>query len=633
MAYLALYRRFRPSTLDEVVRQEHIVTVLKNQIETGRIGHAYLFCGPRGTGKTSIAKIFAAAINCEHPVNGSPCGKCAACRALAEPSNLDISEIDAASNNGVDEMRDLREKVQYPPVAGKYKVYIVDEVHMLSTGAFNALLKTLEEPPAHAVFILATTEAQKIPATILSRCMRFDFKLIPQADLERRLKAVLNEIGKPYEEEAVAAVARAGAGSVRDMLSLADTCVSYSSGTLTYDDVTAVLGSADFAAMGALCAAILSGKGGEAFEKTEEILAEGKSVGMLLKDVMNFLNACAVAKMCRDADKILALPKDMFALVSDTAKGTDGHMLLRATEIFARTENDLRYSVSPRIVFETAVLKASMPQSDYDTESLLSRIAALEKRLEEGNFSARSVGDSAAENANGADGGGESFGAPAPSRNSAAELPASAVGESANARGTKKAAPAYDEYELPAFDEAPPPDEEATGGNVYFDPGFLPEKPKAAREDQASRPRLSEEAAPSAPAPAPKEERSPGRAASPQSPVRPVVRASAVLGDAKATFGSFLRALRKTARNGVLFTLCMDLDSVYENDKFVLYTESETIYSSLTKEDHRALVEQAFAAIGLTDFEIRLRGKKGDDFNRSLSELKEKFSDVKIDIK
>ena len=633
MAYLALYRRFRPSTLDEVVRQEHIVTVLKNQRETGRIGHAYLFCGPRGTGKTSIAKIFAAAINCEHPVNGSPCGKCAACRALAEPSNLDISEIDAASNNGVDEMRDLREKVQYPPVAGKYKVYIVDEVHMLSTGAFNALLKTLEEPPAHAVFILATTEAQKIPATILSRCMRFDFKLIPQADLERRLKAVLNEIGKPYEEEAVAAVARAGAGSVRDMLSLADTCVSYSSGKLTYDDVTAVLGSADFAAMGALCAAILSGKGGEAFEKTEEILAEGKSVGMLLKDVMNFLNACAVAKMCRDADKILALPKDMFALVADTAKGTDGHMLLRATEIFARTENDLRYSVSPRIVFETAVLKASMPQSDYDTESLLSRIAALEKRLEEGSFSARSVGDPAAENANGAEGGGESFGAPAPSRNSASELPASAVGESANARGTKKDAPAYDEYELPAFDEAPPPDEEATGGNVYFDPGFLPEKPKAAREDQASRPRLSKEAAPSAPAPAPREERSPERAASSQGPVRPVVRASAVFGDAKATFGSFLRALRKTARNGVLFTLCMDLDSVYENDKFVLYTESETIYSSLTKEDHRALVEQAFAAIGLTDFEIRLRGKKGDDFNRSLSELKEKFSDVKIDIK
>ena len=183
MSYQALYRTFRPTTLEGLVRQEHIVKILVNQIETDRVGHAYLFCGPRGTGKTSTAKIFAKAINCEHPVNGSPCGKCETCRALSDPSNLDITEIDAASNNGVNEMRDLREKVQYPPVAARYKVYIVDEVHMLSDSAFNALLKTLEEPPKHAVFILATTEPQKLPATILSRCMRFDCKLIPQKDL------------------------------------------------------------------------------------------------------------------------------------------------------------------------------------------------------------------------------------------------------------------------------------------------------------------------------------------------------------------------------------------------------------------------------------------------------------------
>ena len=246
MAYLAFYRTFRPVSFDTVVRQEHIVRTLKNQIADNKIGHAYLFCGPRGTGKTSLAKIFARAINCENPQDGSPCGKCKTCISLSAGGNLDISEIDAASNNGVDEMRDLREKVQYPPVSGKYKVYIIDEVHMLTASAFNAVLKTLEEPPAHAVFILATTEPQKIPATILSRCMRFDFKLIPQKDLEGLVKSVLDKTGKKYEDEAVSAIARAGAGSARDSLSIADMCASYSNGKLTYEDVNTVLGSADF---------------------------------------------------------------------------------------------------------------------------------------------------------------------------------------------------------------------------------------------------------------------------------------------------------------------------------------------------------------------------------------------------
>ena len=297
MAYLAFYRMFRPDTLDKVVRQEHIVKILKNQIESGKIGHAYLFCGPRGTGKTSVAKIFARAINCEHPVNGSPCGKCATCRALSEGSNLDISEIDAASNNGVDEMRDLREKVQYPPVAGKYKVYIIDEVHMLTASAFNAVLKTLEEPPAHAVFILATTEPQKIPATILSRCMRFDFKLIPQRDLEGLLKNIFAKVGKEYEDEAVAAIARAGAGSARDTLSIADMCVSYSTGKLTYEDVNAVLGSADFYNISKAVRMLLSDDCGGALSCAEEIFAGGKGAGVFVKDILNFLNSVAVAKM------------------------------------------------------------------------------------------------------------------------------------------------------------------------------------------------------------------------------------------------------------------------------------------------------------------------------------------------
>ena len=384
MAYLAFYRTFRPTTFDSVVRQEHIVKILTNQIETGKIGHAYLFCGPRGTGKTTLAKIFAKAINCESPVNGSPCGKCATCRALASGAALDISEIDAASNNGVDEMRDIREKVQYPPVNGKYKVYIIDEVHMLTQSAFNAVLKTLEEPPAHAVFILATTEPQKIPATILSRCMRFDFKLIPQPDLEKLVKSVYDKTGKEYEDEAVAAIARAGNGSARDSLSIADMCASYSQGKLTYDDVNKVLGKADFFAVAEIVQAVLSQNGGETLTATESVLATGKGVGVLLRDLLSFMNNLAVVKMCRNAQDIVNLPKDKYEKLRDIAAEAEGHTILRTTEILAKCEGDLRYAVDGRITLEAALIRAAMPSADYDIEALLSRIEKLEKQVADG---------------------------------------------------------------------------------------------------------------------------------------------------------------------------------------------------------------------------------------------------------
>ena len=545
MSYQALYRTFRPSTLSELVRQEHIVKILVNQIETGRVGHAYLFCGPRGTGKTSTAKIFAKAINCLHPVNGSPCGACEVCKALADPTNLDITEIDAASNNGVNEMRDLREKVQYPPVAARYKVYIVDEVHMLSDSAFNALLKTLEEPPKHAVFILATTEPQKLPATILSRCMRFDFKLIPQKDLEEHIKNILQKIGKEYEEEAVAAIARAGAGSVRDSLSIADICISYSRGKLTYADVNEVLGSADFYEIAKLGEAVLSENVSDALTETERVLSSGKGVGVLTKDILNFINDCSIAKSCRNANAILNLPEEMFAEVSRIAQKADGRKILRCAEIFTGIEADLRYSMSPRIVFETALVKACMPETDFDALSLSRRLALLVGELKSGQFAA----------------------APA----AQADRPAAK-------------APVLEEAPLEdaPFDDPPPPPPEPE------DAYAPPRRPAAEKIDALS----------------------------------PEKR--------KGAFGYFMRSLRSSVKNGVLFTMCQDLEPSFEGDKFILTASSELMHRSLLREEHYKSVKAALENIGITDFEIRLRGAKADRLDEDIARLKRDFSGADI---
>ena len=381
MAYLALYRRFRPVSFDKVIGQDVIVKTLTNQIMTDKIGHAYLFCGARGTGKTSLAKIFAKAVNCLNPKNGSPCGECEACKILNEPSSIDILEMDAASNNKVEHVREIRENVQYPPVNVKYKVYIIDEVHMLTPEAFNALLKTLEEPPKHAIFILATTEPQKLPATILSRCMRFDFRLIETKKLYDLVCEIYSEIGKKYTSEAIMAIAKAGEGSVRDTLSVADLCVSIGEGELKYDDVLSVLGATDFEKTNSIVKSMFNSDVGGVLTYTNELISLGKSIGVLVKDLAGYLRDLLVVKTCTTAKEILSLPDEKFELMKSLANSVNDSRILRSLEIVSGIENSIRFSTQQRNVLESALLKASMPENDGNIDALLSRIKTLEEKL------------------------------------------------------------------------------------------------------------------------------------------------------------------------------------------------------------------------------------------------------------
>ena len=305
MAYQALYRKWRPLEFEDVKGQEHIVTTLKNQIRADRIGHAYLFCGTRGTGKTTVAKIFAKAVNCEHPVDGSPCGECPTCKAIAEGRSMNVIEIDAASNNGVDNIREIRDEVQYSPTEGRYKVYIIDEVHMLSIGAFNALLKTLEEPPAYVIFILATTEAHKIPVTILSRCQRYDFHRISIETIAGRLSQLMEAEHINVEEKAIRYVAKAADGSMRDALSLLDQCIAFYLGQdLKYENVLEVLGAVDTAVFAEMLSYILKADTYACMQLLEQIIMQGRDLGQFVSDFVWYLrNLLLVQTTDDEADR------------------------------------------------------------------------------------------------------------------------------------------------------------------------------------------------------------------------------------------------------------------------------------------------------------------------------------------
>ena len=306
MSYMALYRKFRPGEFEDVKGQDAIVKTLKNQISAGRIGHAYLFCGTRGTGKTTVAKIFAKAVNCEHPVDGSPCGECAACRAIAAGNSMNVIEIDAASNNGVDNIREIREEVAYRPTEGRYKVYIIDEVHMLSIGAFNALLKTLEEPPEYVIFILATTEANKIPVTILSRCQRYDFKRISIDTIAARLRELIDKEQWDVEEKAVRYIAKAADGSMRDGLSLLDQCAAFYIGErLTYDHVLEILGAVDTDVFSRLLREILSMDVSKVIETVDELVMGGRELSQLAADFTWYLRNLLLVKCSDDMEDVL----------------------------------------------------------------------------------------------------------------------------------------------------------------------------------------------------------------------------------------------------------------------------------------------------------------------------------------
>ena len=398
MSYMALYRKFRPTEFGDVKGQDHIVTTLKNQIKADRIGHAYLFCGTRGTGKTTIAKIFAKAVNCEHPEDGNPCGKCAACRSIAAGTSMNVIEIDAASNNGVDNIREIREEVAYSPTEGKYKVYIIDEVHMLSIGAFNALLKTLEEPPSYVIFILATTEAHKIPVTILSRCQRYDFRRITADTITARLQELMEAEGVTAEEKALRYIAKAADGSMRDALSLLDQCIAfYMDQDLTYDHVLDVLGAVDTDVYSALLRKTLKKDLPAVMAQIEELIVQGRELGQFVTDFTWYLRNLLLLKSSDNMEDVLDVSTENLNQLREEARMIENDTLMRYIRIFSELSGQIRYATQKRVLVEVAFIKLCKPAMETNLDAVLDRIRTLEQQLEEGVLMAPIVGSGTAD--------------------------------------------------------------------------------------------------------------------------------------------------------------------------------------------------------------------------------------------
>lgn len=387
MGYTALYRKFRPNNFTDVKGQEHIVTTLTNQLKNDRVSHAYLFCGTRGTGKTSVAKILARAVNCQHPADGSPCNQCETCREILSGISLNVIEIDAASNNGVDNIREIRDEVAYRPTKGRYKVYIIDEVHMLSAGAFNALLKTLEEPPSYVIFILATTEAHKIPITILSRCQRYDFRRISTDTISARLSQLLEAEGEKAEEKAVQYIAKAADGSMRDALSLLERCIAFYMGeTLTYDKVMDVLGAVDTEIFSKLLRRVIDGDVTESIHILEEMIYQGKELGQFVNDFIWYMRNLLLIMTSPQGEEIVDMSSHMLSFLREESKLISPEILMRYIRIFSELSNRIRYETQKRVLVEIALIKLCRPATETNLDSVLDRIRVLEKQMEEGAF-------------------------------------------------------------------------------------------------------------------------------------------------------------------------------------------------------------------------------------------------------